>query len=138
MLFVAITGWPRGNSVDAGGSVNKDSVLIVDDNQMTRVALKAFVEDSGLTVDTCGDGKSALDMARESRHTVFLIDYRMHGMKGDEITALLRSIRPDAFIIGCSIETKERDFLDAGANIFLDKAQLLNNLIKVIQNRRDC
>ncbi len=118
--------------------MNKDSVLIVDDNQMTRVALKAFVEDSGIPVDTCADGKSALDIARESRHGVFLIDYRMPEMKGDEVTTQLRALRPDAFIIGFSIETKERAFLDAGADVFLDKAQLLNNLIEVIRSRSNC
>lgn len=118
--------------------MNQDSVLIVDDNQMTRVALKAFVEDSGLPADTCEDGKSALDIARKSRYAIFLIDYRMPGMKGDEVTVQLRALRPDAFIIGFSIETQERTFLDAGANAFLDKAHLLNNLIKVIRNRSNC
>jgi CheY-like chemotaxis protein len=118
--------------------VNKDSILIVDDNQMTRVALKSFVEDSGLPVDTCENGESALHIARENRHAVFLIDYRMPKMNGDEVTALLRASRPDAFIIGFSIEAKERVFLDAGANVFLNKAHLLNCLIQVIQNRGNC
>ena len=118
--------------------MNKDSVLIVDDNQMTRVALKAFVEDSGLLVDTCENGESALNIARESRHAVFLIDYRMPKMNGDDVTALLRALRPDAFIIGFSIEAKERVFLDAGANAFLNKAHLLNSLIQLIHNRGNC
>ncbi len=121
-----------------GDAVNKDSVLIVDDNQMTRVALKAFVEDSGLPVDACADGKSALDIARENRHDVYLIDYKMHEMMGDEVTTQLRALRPDAFIIGFSIETRERAFLDAGADVFLDKAHLLNKLIKVIRSRSNC
>ncbi len=115
--------------------VKKDSVLIVDDNQMTRTALKTFVEDSGLPVDTCGDGKSAIDIARKSRHGIFLIDYRMPEMNGDEVTARLRALRPDAFIIGFSIEAKEQAFLDAGANVFLNKAHLLNKIIRVIQDR---
>ncbi len=115
--------------------MNKDSILIVDDNQMTRTALKAFVEDSGLPADTCGDGKSAIDIARESRHDIFLIDYRMPEMNGDEVTALLRALRPDAFIIGFSIESKERAFLDAGANVFLNKAHLLHKIMRVIRDR---
>ncbi len=118
--------------------MSKDSVLIVDDNQMTRTALKSFVEDSGLPVDTCGDGKSALDIARKNRHAVFLIDYRMPEMTGDEVTAQLRVLRPDAFIIGCSIETREQAFLDAGADVFLNKAHLLSRLIRVIRDREAC
>ncbi len=115
--------------------VGKDSVLIVDDNQMTRMALKTFVEDSGFPVDTCGDGKSAIDIARESRHGIFLIDYRMPEMKGDELVSRLRALRPDAFIIGFSIEYKEREFLDAGANVFLNKAHLLSRIMRVIRDR---
>ncbi len=118
--------------------VNTNSVLIVDDNQMTRDTLKALVEASGLLVDTCEDGKSALDIARESRHAVFLIDYKMPKMTGDEVTALLRALRPDAFIIGISIEDKYQAFLDAGANVFLNKALIRNNLIDVIRNRSNC
>jgi CheY-like chemotaxis protein len=115
--------------------VNKDSILIVDDNRMTRDMLKAWVETSGFTVDTCEDGKNALAIAMESCHAVFLIEYRMPEMTGDKVTALLRALRPDAFIIGFSIEDKERAFLDAGANVFLNKFHLLDNLIQIILSR---
>ncbi len=118
--------------------MGKDSVLIVDDNQVTRDTLKALVEASGLPADTCEDGKSALGLARESRHAVYLIDYRMPEMTGDEVTAKLRALRPDAFIIGFSFEAREQAFLDAGANVFLDKAHILNDLIHIIQTRRTC
>ncbi len=116
--------------------MNKDSVLIVDDNQLTRETLKTLVENSGLTVDTCEDGKSAIGMARECRHSVFLVDYRMPKMTGDLVTAQLRALWPDVFIIGFSLEDKERVFLEAGANVFVNKANLHNDLIRVIQNRR--
>ncbi len=113
--------------------MNRDSVLIVDDNQMMRHSLKALLEDAGLSGDTCGDGMCALAKAKENRYSVFLIDYRMPEMTGDRVTALLRALRPDAFIIGFSLEDRERDFLGAGANIFLNKQHLLNKLVLEIR-----
>ncbi len=113
----------------------KDSVLIIDDNQMTSNILKALLEESGFSTDTCEDGDRALHIAMNGRHNIFLIDYRMPRMTGDEVTAMLRTLRPDAFIIGFSIEAKEHVFLDAGANLFLNKTSLLTNLIPAIQNR---
>ncbi len=100
---------------------------------MMRNSLKALLEDAGLSGDTCEDGICALAKARENRHNVFLIDYRMPEMTGDRVTSLLRALRPDAFIIGFSLEDRERDFLEAGANIFLNKEHLLNKLIPEIQ-----
>ncbi len=118
--------------------MNRDSVLIVDDNRMTRDILKTLIKESGFSVDTCEDGESAIHIAMHGRHAVFLVDYSMPGMTGDRLTVLLRTLRPDAFIIGFSLEDKERDFLEAGANIFLNKAHLFTGLIPVIQNRGNC
>ncbi len=118
--------------------MRKDSVLIIDDNQMTGDILKALVKESGFSVDTCEDGETALHVAMHGRHTVFVVDYRMPKMTGDRVTAMLRTLLPDAFIIGFSLEDKERDFLGAGANIFLNKEHLLTGLIPVILNRGNC
>jgi len=68
----------------------------------------------------------------EKRFGILLTDYRMPDMNGDELTVLVRSRYPEIFIIGFSIEAKEQAFLDAGANIFINKERLAHRLLPIL------
>ena len=116
--------------------VNGEEVLIVDDNQLTRDVLKKLLESEGFSVTCCGDGRSAIDLAKEVKFNTFLIDYRMPGMNGDEVTVQLRRSYPEAFIIGFSMEHKDRAFLTAGANTFLFKDDIDAQLCSLLKAGR--
>ncbi len=110
----------------------KEPVLIIDDDPMISGALSALLDADGFEVRCCADGKSALDAARERCYRVVITDYHMPGMSGTEIVRLLRVQCPYAFIIGLSAEQKGRDFLEAGANVFLNKPFRPNELMSLI------
>ncbi len=112
--------------------MRKESVLVVDDNDMMRNTLEMFLRDRGFSVTCCPDGTAALEAAKENHFDAYLIDYRMPEMNGAVVTALLREIHSNAFIIGFSIESREREFLAAGADRFLSKDTLNNELMPLI------
>ena len=112
-----------------------ESILIVDDNQGIRVSLQTLLIDEGYSVDTCEDGASAIDAAKARQYDIFIIDYRMPLMRGDELTRILRNKLSDAFIIGYSIECKDEVFRSAGANAFLTKDNLVQQIVSLIKNR---
>jgi CheY-like chemotaxis protein len=116
--------------------VNGEDVLVIDDNQLTREVLKKLLESEGFSVTCCEDGRSAIDLAKEVKFKTFLIDYRMPGMNGDEVTVQLRRSYPDAFIIGFSMEQKDRAFLTAGANTFLSKDDIDEQLCSLLKAGR--
>ena len=52
-------------------------VLVVDDDQNVRTMLGALLRHRGLIVDEAADGKIALDLLRENRYAVILLDLLM-------------------------------------------------------------
>ena len=67
-------------------------VLIVDDNRMNRVVLKALLKDTGMLIDEAPDGDVAAMLAAVTRFDVILMDYMMPQPDG---IATLKMIRED-------------------------------------------
>lgn len=103
-------------------------VLIVDDQEMIRVGLRAILEarDGIHVVDALGDGLAALDLLAERPVDVVLMDIRMPGIDGVEATRRIRAAhRPEQVKI-VVLTTFDHDAnvfaaLRAGANGFLSK-----------------
>ena len=111
------------------------SVLVVDDNQIMRDMLRGILEPEGYSVNSCEDGPSALKLASEKPFEIVLTDFQMPGMNGDEVVKLLRQQHPDTFIVGFSICNKKQAFLESGANQFISKERLVQDLIPIIESR---
>lgn len=111
----------------------KGPILIIDDDPIFSDALDALLRANGFEVRRCADGESALDAARERYYRVIITDYRMPGMSGTEVARLLRAQCPDAFIIGLSADRKRSDFLEAGADAFLNKPFLYDELMSLVR-----
>lgn len=62
-------------------------VLIVDDEPLARMRLRALLADAGgvEVVGEAGDGRAALEAISQSRPAVLLLDIRMPGMDGLEV-----------------------------------------------------
>ncbi len=113
----------------------KKSILIVDDNELLTGAIQGLLEEDGHVVSCCHSGSEAIALSKEQNFDVILTDYHMPGMKGDVICRLLRHRYPDVFIIGCSSEYQEKAFLSAGADIFIKKDLLVQNLALLMKSR---
>lgn len=115
--------------------MSKGSVLIVDDHQLIRDTLETILAKEGFTVRSCSCGKAGLELAKRNNFGIFLVDYRLPDMNGDKVTRVLRTWYPEAIIIGFSIESRERQFLEAGADKYIDKSQLDEKLVLYLNER---
>ena len=119
--------------------MKKVSVLVIDDNKLIRDMLLGILVKQGFSVGSCEDGPSALELAAEKQFEIVLTDFQMPEMNGDELVRLLRQQCPDAFIVGFSLANKKQAFLEAGADQFISKEQLLVDILPAIENRsRHC
>jgi len=66
-------------------------ILVVDDDEMKRFALKRLLMPLGYTVVEADSGRAALRCALTQEFAVILLDVRMPGMDGFETAALLRT-----------------------------------------------
>jgi CheY-like chemotaxis protein len=110
-------------------------VLVIDDNKTTRDMLRTLLEFEGHNVSCCENGKSGLELMKSKRFEIIVTDYLMPEMNGDEVTKLARRFSPDSFIIGCSVDAKARQFVDAGAHAFLSKDHVVYELVRLIEQR---
>ena len=84
-------------------------VLIVDDSATIRTALRGLVEKMGHSVIEAEDGKEALEIYRQDRPDLVLIDVMMPIMDGYEGARHMRESRPDEWVPIIFLSSKEAD-----------------------------
>jgi len=109
------------------GSIKPNRVLVVDDHELFRDAIKRLVSDSwpDVVLDEAGDLDGALEqLASEGAIDLVLIDLRMPGLNGPESLAALREGYPDSKIIVVSASESKDDILaslGAGVHGYIPK-----------------
>jgi CheY-like chemotaxis protein len=104
------------------------NVLIVDDNQQMRRAIRTCLADVAEEIFECADGEAALATYDRCRPDWVLMDLEMPGLGGFEATRQLKLAHPDAQIVvvtnydGGDLRVAARE---AGACAFVVKENLL-------------
>src|SRR4030042_359107 len=93
-------------------------VLVVDDDVKTVELVKLYLNRDGYRVLTAYDGNNALQMARESRPDLIVLDLMLPGMNGLDVCRTLRK-ESDVPIIMLTAMTTDDDRL-TGLNIGAD------------------
>ncbi len=118
-------------------------VLIVDDHEDTREMLEVLLSLYGCRVITAKDGQQALDLAEATHPDLFLMDMKMPGLDGFEVTRRLRAHPelkqvPIVAVTGLVTPQLQDQALKAGCNYCLAKPidfALLEDLICVLTQR---
>jgi CheY-like chemotaxis protein len=117
-------------------------VLIVDDTADTREMYSQYLTSRGFTVLTARDGAFGVDMALRRRPDVIVMDLAMPNVDG--ITATQRLKReietrrtPILILTGYPMQAIERGALEAGADVFLTKPCLPEDLEQHVQRLLD-
>lgn len=123
-------------------------VLIVDDNHYMRVIVSTMLRSMGITlIREASDGVEALEIVRDWRPDVIILDLMMEHLDGIEFTKLIRrgtdSAHPYVPIIMMTGHTDRKrvlDARDAGINEFVAKPltarALIDRMRSVINNDR--
>ncbi len=99
------------------------SILIVDDEPQIRRVIKAALSKQGYVVADARNGEAALDMIREERFDMVILDRNMPGIGGLETCRTIRDTS-DMGIIMLTVRKAEEDrieALDAGADDYVTK-----------------
>jgi DNA-binding NarL/FixJ family response regulator len=112
-------------------------VLLADDHQMVRQALKALLDGEGFEVcGEAGNGEQAIKLAAEQRPDVAVLDVAMPVLNGLEAAQEIKKISPKTKIVLLTMHS-ESNFvlraLRAGAKGFLLKTHAAEDLVRALQ-----
>ncbi len=116
------------------------SILVIDDEQAIRKALKEILSFEGFSIDEAADGAEGLKKIKEGKHDLILCDIKMPKMDGLEVLAAAKEAKPDTPFIVISghgnIDTAV-EAVKGGAYDYISKPPDLNRLLITIRNAMD-
>lgn len=112
-------------------------VLLVDDHSLIRRELRNLLSsyERIRVVGEAGDGEEALMLAASLEPDVTLMDVNMPNLNGVEATKRLKTMQPQAVVIGISVNADEpmrQAMMAAGASKLLAKECAADDLYQVI------
>ena len=116
-----------------------ETILVVDDEDMVRDAMRLLLECHGYTVLDANGGNEALRLCRNHQGQIALtiIDRRMQPMSGEETLSRLRAIAPELKVIlssGDDQTVQLHDIESAGVAAVLPKPFLLEEFWNVMRH----
>ncbi|MBL8980253.1 MAG: response regulator [Gemmatimonadetes bacterium] len=111
------------------------SVLVVDDEEPIRNALKKFLNQQGYDVLTAPSGDEALRILQRQKISVVLLDVRMPGKSGIDLVPLLLELEPSVAILmltAVNDATTAALCMQRGAMDYLTKPIDLSDLARAI------
>jgi len=113
------------------------SILIIDDEESIRESLKGILQDEGFRTIFAENGGHGLQLVKEDRPDLVMLDIWMPGMDGLETLGRIREISPSLMVVMMSghgtIETAVKA-TKLGAYDFIEKPLSLEKVLLCIQN----
>jgi two-component system, NarL family, response regulator NreC len=117
--------------------MNPIRLLLVDDHEVVRTGLKAFLDSQeGIhVVAEAGSGVEAIDRAIEHTPDVVVMDISMPDMDGLEATRQLKQLCPQAHVLALTVHEDKQylvAMLVAGASGYLTKQSAAEDLVSAV------
>ncbi len=122
-----------------GGTGERATVLVVDDDPEIRQTIQWTLEDEGFAVETAADGREALRRAELRRPALVILDWGLPGLSGEGFASLLRTAHGDSVPIvlitadGRAAEKARR----VRAQDYLHKPFELDDLVSMVRRGLD-
>jgi len=94
---------PKEEAVDeTGEGIGQEQppgrVLVVEDDRVTREFLAGLLRGAGFEVQTLESGSGAVDLARNGKVDLVLLDVVMPGVSGIDVCRMIKSVTGDSFV----------------------------------------
>jgi DNA-binding NarL/FixJ family response regulator len=117
--------------------MEKITILIADDHTLVRETWSFILntDERFSVVAECGSGEEAVELAKQLRPHIVIMDINLPGMNGIEATQLIRKFSPASRILGVSLHTQPtyaRKMIQKGAMGYVTKNSSREEMFKAI------
>lgn len=117
--------------------MEKITILIADDHTLVRETWSFILntDDRFKVIAESGSGEEAVELAKELRPNIVIMDINLPGMNGIEATQLIRKFSPASRILGVSLHTQPtyaRKMIQKGAMGYVTKNSSREEMFKAI------
>ncbi|WP_121355315.1 response regulator [Flavisolibacter nicotianae] len=117
--------------------MEKITILIADDHTLVRETWSFILntDDRFQVIAESGSGEEAVELARQLRPNIVIMDINLPGMNGIEATQLIRKYSPASRILGVSLHTQPtyaRKMIQKGAMGYVTKNSSREEMFKAI------
>lgn len=117
--------------------MNKEKILIIDDEAGIRSSLRGILEDEDYTIKTAPAAEEALELLRKQDFSLILLDIWLPGMNGIELLKKIKAMNENSQVVMISghgtIETAVAA-TKLGAYDFLEKPLSLEKVVLTVKN----
>ncbi len=136
---VAIKDGPSSKKITKNVSLEPITILLVEDDQISRLAVKTWLQGKNHEVVIAENGKKAVDYLQDNTADIILMDVHMPEMDGIEATKIIKQESlSKAPIIGmtASVMNDEREsYIAAGMDELVEKPVNFESLISIIKSK---
>jgi len=117
--------------------MKKVSIMIVDDHTLIRETWSFLLgkNENFEVVAECGNGERAIELARDKRPDIVLLDINMAPMSGFDVLKMIRKYSPGSKIIGVSMHSQPayaKKMLRLGAKGYVTKNSPRSEMMEAI------
>lgn len=128
--------------------MTKGKILIVDDCTIILRVIKKELEEADYEVTCVESGKGAIELAKENKYDVVLIDYVMPELNGVETCKEIVNLGTGAILVlmtgslDDSIRDTEKAFIASGGNVYylykpFDNGEVLGVVERAMEEKND-
>lgn len=113
-------------------------ILIVDDDQTVIKMMRIYFQNSGMSAVVADSGVKALAAIDEYNPDLMILDIKMPQMDGVKVCQAIRREKgnktlPIIAVTGFHSDSKQKDIMAAGANLYLTKPLDMSGLLKKVK-----
>ncbi|MFB9055763.1 ATP-binding protein [Mariniflexile ostreae] len=104
--------------------LNNFKILVVEDNKINQMITKKILTKMQLSCEVVDNGEEAVDMIKNNKYDIILMDIHMPGISGIEATKIIRTFDKELTIFALTavtIEDKMQEFDEAGFTDIIPK-----------------
>lgn len=114
------------------------TALIVEDNALNLKLMRDLLEASGIATLQTKDGREALDLVRQHRPDVILMDIQLPDVSGLDVTRWLKADEelrkiPVIAVTALALRGDEERVREAGCDAYITKPISVTNFLEVVR-----